>query len=111
MSTAARGRKKKRKRAASDFEKKLAQYAILGGAMLGASTAHASIITNTYDETIPDNGTPIQVSMDKSATVDFTLSATSGESFNCFADEGCAFAGVYVNGPSTTQFAAPTAHT
>lgn len=102
---AARGKQQKARRAA-DFEKKLAQYALMGGAMLGASTAHASIITTTYDETVLDNGTPIQVSMDNSATVDFTLSATSGN-----PELFVYFVGATVSGPSTTQFAASPTHT
>ena len=95
-----------RKNTASDFEKKLVRYALMGGAVLGASTAaQASIVTYTYNENISDNGTPIQVSFDQTSTIDFTLSATSGEDGPFF------YAGVYVNGPSTTLFAgAPESH-
>ena len=91
---------KEKKNTAPDFEKKLARYALMGGAVLGASTAaQASIVTNVYNENISDNGTPIQVSFDQSSTIDFTLSATSGDFDTLY------YAGVYVNGPSTTLFA------
>jgi len=90
-----------KKSTASDFEKKLVRYALMGGAVLGASTAsHAAIITTTENQSIPDGGY-FNVSFDNSATTDFTIYASSG--FTAFGD--LPYAGVFVSGPSTTHFA------
>jgi hypothetical protein len=93
----------KKKSTASDFEKKLVRYALMGGAVLGASTAsHAAIITTPENQYIPDGGS-FAVSFDNSATTDFTIYASSG--FTEF--DGFPYAGVFVSGPpsnTTTQF-------
>jgi hypothetical protein len=90
-----------KKSTTSDFEKKLVRYALMGGAVLGASTAsHAAIITTPENQSIPDGGY-VNVSFDNSATIDFTIYASSG--LTEFG--GLPYAGVFVSGPSTTQFA------
>jgi len=92
-----------KKSTASDFEKKLVRYALMGGAVLGASTAaHAAIITTVENQYIPDGGS-FAVSFDNSSTTDFTISALSG--YTEF--DGFPYAGVIVSGPpsnTTTQF-------
>ena len=91
-----------KKSTASDFEKKLVRYALMGGAVLGASTAsHAAIITTPENQYIPDDGY-FNVSFDNSATTDFTIYASTFYTYPEYG--GLPYAGVFVDGPATTQY-------